>query len=489
MPTTTFRGKLIKDADVLEAMEHFNRDRRSSFTRWKTYAVKYLMTFMHRCQLSDVKIDPKRLPFLSMLSLALVLCTASARAQETPTPAKMRLTKIEFSGLQRHSEDAAIAASGLQIGQAVDVPTLDAAAQRLLDSGLIQKLSYRYRTTGDQAVVTFQVEEEKGAAAPVVFDNFVWFSDDELLVAVRQQIPGFDGTAPDSAVNGITKALQRFLQERKSPGRVEYMPAESVSGKAEHLFSVEDVNVRICALNFSGAQSVQESELIKHSRTLIAENYRRSHVQSFAQFNLIPIYRERGHLRAKFRTPMAKVEPDTGDKCKGGVRVTLPVEEGGVYSWSTAEWTGNTALSNRELEATLGMKSGEVANGLKIDKGLASVKEAYGVKGYLAVQLKTQQAFEESSLVVTYQIEVKDGPQYRMGTLTITGFSESTIKRFKSKWKLQPGDIYDASYLKEFLKKEMVLDASEIGSPPKRIGTEIKPDRQRLSVDVAINFK
>lgn len=447
------------------------------------------MTFLHRSQLSDVKLNPKRLRFLSILSLGLVLSTPSAQAQETPTTGKMRLTKIEFSGLQRHSEDAAIAASGLQIGQTVDIPTLDAAAQQLLNSGLVQKLSYRYRTTGNQAVVTFQVEEEKGAAAPVVFDNFVWFSDEELLDAVRQQVPAFDGTAPDSAVKGITKALERLLQERKTPGRVEYMPSEGLSGKVEHVFSVEGVSVRICALNFSGTQSVQESELIRKSKTLIAQDYKRSYIQSFAQFNLIPIYRERGHLRAKFRAPLVKLEPDTGDKCKGGVRVTLPVEEGAVYSWSTAEWTGNSVLSNRELEATLGMKSGAVANGLKIDKGLASVKEAYGVKGHLGVQLKTQQAFEEASLRVTYQIEVKDGPQYRMGTITITGLSGSTINRLKSKWKLQPGEIYDASYLKEFVKKEIMLDASEIGSPPKSIGTEIKPDRHRLTVDVAINFK
>lgn len=41
MPTTNFRGKPITDAQVIEAMERFDRDRRSTFTRWKTYAVKH----------------------------------------------------------------------------------------------------------------------------------------------------------------------------------------------------------------------------------------------------------------------------------------------------------------------------------------------------------------------------------------------------------------------------------------------------------------
>jgi outer membrane protein assembly factor BamA len=445
------------------------------------------MTMLH--QASDIRIKAKLFPRLGILSFALLLGTSWAQAQETPTVRKMILSKIEFSGLQRHSEKEAVAASGLQIGQPVDIPTLDAAAQRLLDSGLVKQLSYRYRTTGDQAVVTFRVEEEKGTEAPVVFDNFVWFSDEELLTAVRQQVPGFNGTAPDSAVNGITKALQLLLQERKTPGRVEYMPSADLSGKAEHIFSIEGVNVPICTLNFSGANAVQESDLKKKSKALLGQDYKRSFVYSFAQSNLIPIYRERGHLRAQFRAPQAELESNSGDKCKGGVSITLPVEEGSTYSWGKTQWSGNIVLSNLELDSTLGMKSGELANGLKIDRGLKAVRETYGRKGYLAAQVGAKQEFDDASQLVTYQIDVKDGPQYRMGTLTITGISGSTISRLKSKWKLQPGEVYDASYLQEFMKKEMMLDASETGSSPKSIGTEIKPDRQRLTVDVTINLK
>jgi hypothetical protein len=41
MPTTTFRGNLLTDRDVLDAMARFDRDRRATFTRWKTYAIKH----------------------------------------------------------------------------------------------------------------------------------------------------------------------------------------------------------------------------------------------------------------------------------------------------------------------------------------------------------------------------------------------------------------------------------------------------------------
>ena len=447
------------------------------------------MTSLQCFQLSDTNINRNLLLCSGVLWL-FFLIVPLVQAQQTPPAGRMRLSKIEFTGLQRHSHNEAVAASGLQIGQLIDVPTLDAAAQRLFDSGLFKKLSYRYRTTGDQAVVTFQTEEDTGATVPVVFDNFVWFSEDELVSAIRRQVPTFAGTANDSATNGITKALQQLLQDRKMAGRVEYMPSGDLSGRTSaHIFSVEGVSIPICAVHFSGAAAKHESDLIKSSRPLIATDYKRSFVSPFATVNLIPIYRERGHLRARFGEPTAKLESDAPSDCKGGVSVTLPVEEGPLYSWGKAEWSGNAGLSNPELEGALRMKTGEVANGLKIDKALVSVQAAYGKKGYLAAKLKTTPVFEDAGPSVTYQIEINEGPQYHMGMLTIAGLSEDRTNELKSKWKLQPGMVYDDSYLREYFKKDFVLNASEIGTPPKEISSELKLNRQKFIVDVIISLK
>jgi len=447
------------------------------------------MTVLRCFQLNPTNEHTKLLLSSGVVWFALFLIVPWVQAQKPPA-GKMRLSKIEFTGLQRHSPEEVIAASGLQIGQLIDVPTLDVAAQRLYDSGLFKKLSYRYRTTGTQAVVTFLTEEEKGAAAPVVFDNFVWFTEEELQGAIRRQIPSFAGTANDSATTGITKALQQLLQDRKMAGQVEYMPSGDTSrGTTAHIFSVEGVSVPICTVHFAGATDKHESELLKKSKALIAVDYKQSFVRPFATINLTPIYRERGHLRAKFGTPTAKLESDTSSDCKGGVNVTVPVEEGLLYSWGKAEWSGNSALSNPELEAALKMKNGELANGLKIDKALVSVEETYGKSGYLTAKLKSTPVFEDASQSVNYRIEIAEGPQYHMAMLTLTGFSESTTTRLKSKWKLQPGMVYDASYLKEFLKKGIVLDQSEVGSPPKGVSSEIKVDRRKFTVDVSLTLK
>src|SRR6266446_4294860 len=136
------------------------------------------------------------LPGLAFLILfALMQSSPSGLAQQ---PGGNRLAKVEFEGTKRLTHDQLLSTSGLEIGQPINVAALDAAGQRLMDSGLLKKLSYRLHSVKNEATVTFQIEEATGLKHPAIFDNFIWFTDDELATAVRRELPLFDGTALDS---------------------------------------------------------------------------------------------------------------------------------------------------------------------------------------------------------------------------------------------------------------------------------------------------
>jgi outer membrane protein insertion porin family len=412
-------------------------------------------------------------------------------AQQTAPAGQMRLGKIEVSGLTRMTEAQVIEASGLEVGQEVDVAALDAAAERLLGTGLFTKLSYRYRTKGVEAVVTFEVEESKAERnIPVVFDNFVWFTEEELTRAVRNELPTFDGKAPEStgAVASITRALERQLRARKIAGQVDYMPsADMAGGNPKHIFSVKGVRTPICVLQFPGASAIAEKELVANSAPLLKADYSQEFVEGFAEGSLKPLYWERGHLRADFKRPGATVAAGADGDCKEGASVSVPVEEGLAYTWEQAVWAGNAALTPAELDAALGMKAGEIADGLKINKAIDEVRKAYGRKGYIFLSLKPRQQFADDTRRVTYGFDIKEGPQFRMGTFTVNGLSAADANRLKERWALRPGDVYNASYINEFLKKNLM----SISRPDaiRNIETSVKPDRQKLTIDVTLNFK
>jgi hypothetical protein len=326
--------------------------------------------------------------------------------------------------------------------------------------------------------------------SPVVFDNFIWFSDEELAAAIKREVPSFNGSAPDIGNTNelITKALQNLLAERKLPGQVEHNMTEH-----GHLYQVTGVPMRICTLHFPGAQSVPEQKLIEATRSSMDLEYSRQSAMTFPKFGLYPIYREVGHLRASFGLPVVK--PDKNEDCEG-VDLTIPVNEGAVYLWTKAEWSGNQVLSPKELDDALGMKPGEVANGKKFDKGLSDVRQAYGKRGYIEARVDPTPEFDEGAPKVTFKIAVNEGPQYRMGTVEFKGVSPVDAALLAEKWTLKSGEVYDRTYTARFFR----VDASEImsriarerqaqGKPLPSIDTQERPNSQTLMVNLTVQIK
>jgi len=419
--------------------------------------------------------------------LAALLSPAICAAQK---PA--RLTKIEVVGSKRVTQEQVIATSQLQIGQPVDLGVLDAAAEKLMQSGWFKTLSYRLRTANDEAIVIFQVEEA-AKNLPVVFENFVWFADDEIARAIRQDVPFFDGTAPQggTTTNKIAAALQRLLDGKQIPGRVEFLPyVDERVGRVELLFTVKGVKVPVCSLHFPGAEAIPERTLIKASQQLIQSDYSNKDAAAFAKYTLFPLYRRLGRLRAGFRDPTVKLEPET---CTGGVGVTIPVDEGLAYLWEKAEWSGNQAVTSEELSAALGMKTGEPADGFKIDKGLIGAHKAYGHRGYVAASFRPTIEFDDASAHVSYRFSVTEGARYFMGKLIVNGLPLEDEARLREKWTLGANAVFDSSYVDDFGQKglrEFMMGLAQRSPGSRRPNVELKtkPDAQKQTVDVMITF-
>jgi outer membrane protein assembly factor BamA len=437
------------------------------------------------------KISRKRLPSIAPL-VAVFLVIIAFVVAVAQQPAR-RIAKIEFEGLQRLTPAEAIATSGLKAGEPFSVAALDAAGERLANSGLFGKVGYRTRTNGNLVTIVFQVEETKGGSSPVVFDNFVWFTKDELHEAIKRALPSFNGTATDAGnmTDTIKTALQNLLKERKIPGTVDYAPYTS-NNKQEHLFSVTGVPIPICALHFPGAKNVAEEKLVKSSKELTDVDYSQKSAIAFGGFILYPIYREVGQLKAKFDQPIAKLENTAA--CSNGVDLSIPVEEGPIYLWAKPEWSGNEALSADDLNSALGMTNGEVANGKKLDKGMIKVQTAYGRKGHLQARVGAEPVFDDAGSRVSYKLTVAEGPQYKMGTLIIKGLSGDDTKALEEVWKLKYGAVLDTGYLETFFNIDgrdvlQKIFLARLGKEQPRIEHKFEPKLQTLTADVILEFK
>lgn len=383
----------------------------------------------------------------TLMQLVANMTLTAALLGQAPAAASYKLAEVTVSGARRYSVADVVKVSGLSLGQALTVSDLAAVADRLSGTGLFKTVRYRYVTMADRMTVGFEVEESDWTV-PVVFDNFVWFTDEELTAAVRGEVPTFDGTAPpsDGIIGLITTPLTALLQSRQLPGRVRYTPDADLSGHLlRHLFSVEDPGPRTCAVTIDGASAVPARELLDSAPGLAGSDYSRVRVASLVQGTLTDAYRRRGYWRATFGAPALRL--DAG--CRG-VSLTLPVSEGAVYVFDRAEWAGHEALTAAALDKLLGLKRGDTAGLLSLEDGLRDIGNAYGKQGYLQHDAKYTIVSDEASRTVVAKVAIVEGPQFHMGTIEFVGFSPNVAADLRKKWRLKPGDVYDSQYAGRF---------------------------------------
>jgi len=402
-----------------------------------------------------------------------------------------RLERLQFTGLKKLSADQAIELSGLKIGQTIDAGVLDAAAARLLESGLFKRLRYSVHSPNGRATVTFAVEES-AIMLPVVFEDFVWFSDEDLLAAIRRDIPFFNGSAPATGdtTDKITADLQRLLNSRNITGHVESFP-NVTKDKLELVFTVKGAKVPVCVVRFPGAAAIPEAELMQASRPLLNTEYSKKDITAFVDTRLTLLYRRLGHLRAEFQ-PL-KFMLTNASQCAGGVDVSVPVEEGLSYRWAKSVWDGNEKLTIEELATALGMNPGDLADGTRIDDGLKKVADAYRRRGYLSAAVKETVEYDDANSSVIYRFSITEGARYFMGKLIINGLPAGDEERLRAKWTLGTNALFDASYVEDFGQKGMRefmtgLAQRSPGSRRPNVEMKTKPDAQKQTVDVIISF-
>jgi outer membrane protein assembly factor BamA len=382
------------------------------------------------------------------------------------------LATVTVSGSKRFMKEDVVRLSGLKIGESITTQALDGAASRLAGTGLFASVNYRYTTANGKLDVVFELPDQSWTD-PVVFDNFVWFTDQELTAAVRQAVPSFDGTLPsnEEVVVFISQTLQRLLDARGIPAKVVGKSRLNiVTQRKQQLFRVTgtDTSLTMCSLRFEGTAGVPDTDLVKAAQSVIGTDYSRAFVDDLANGTLRQEYRHRGYWAAALTSKGAAL--DAG--CRG-VTVTLSVVEGAVYTWDHAQWLGVAALQAADLDSALGMKSGEVVDVIRLDAGLRSVHAAYDRRGYLRQGAVYTPVLDEASLRATFRIEVTEYEQFHMGTLTFPDLPEADAARLIKKWTIKAGDVFDGSYPSRFTSDE-IRPLQNTGHLPKSLRPEME---------------
>lgn len=384
--------------------------------------------------------------------------SASTQNQTRPLPPEAyKLISVSMTGSRRFTSEQVAAASGLPVGTIAHEEDFKKAARQLGESGAFSAIAFTYSYTSAGTRLEFQVTDAD-KFIPARFADFVWFTDDELRQKVHERVALFHGELPASGrlADQVSDVLQALLVENGIPGHVEYLRHADKTGESVE-YNVSGVSIRIHHADFPGARAAELPLLETAGERLVDREYSREYMANFVEHTLLPIYYENGYLKASCAPAQpgvvkpASFELDLNQRPRTYVDVTFAVNPGIQYKLAKWQWLDNKAFSTETLQPMIRAKPGQPANTVQLQDDLRSIQELYGTRGYIAATIQANAQFDNSAGTVAYLLEVKEGPVYHMGELEFRGLDNSLEARLRAAWTLRPGDVYDSSYLRQYL--------------------------------------
>jgi outer membrane protein assembly factor BamA len=403
------------------------------------------------------------------------------------------VSEVHSLGSHRYSDAQIAATAGLKPGDPVDNERLQEIAGELAQLGIFSRVNYRFTAKDRRAIINFEVQDAD--VFPVMFENFPWFTDQELSDEIRKAVPLFDGRAPNggSLLDEITAALSGKLASRGIRANVEHTLVAEPSGSEMIMqFRQDGPSFTVSSIQFNDLMAQNSEKLHDRASDLVGKTLSRFAIELFENEQVRPLYLAAGEIRVKFDAPILQLSDASGGNAPSTVVVQIPIKPGPVFHISGVTWTGNTALDNAALSRLVAVKAGDLADGMRLAAGWQQIELEYEHRGYLDAKVSPAPEFQDANGAVAYNVKIEEGPQYRMGQLVITGLSVDSERALRNAWKLAPGQIFDKTFLDSMLAKLEKPTVAVFGDIPVhygQMGHWLRPNPQNHVVDVLIDFQ
>lgn len=362
--------------------------------------------------------------------------------------------RVTFSGYKNATNDELFAASGLKKGDTIGSPEINAAAQKLSDTGLFESIKFKF----DGEELHFDLKPAPNIF-PIEFDNFPWWSDSELLTQLHTRIPFFHGalTAQSGLQQQISDALTAMLSDQHIAATIEAAVAvDRKTGTTTSVrFHVSSPSVVFGSVTFNGASPANAPDLDPIARAAAGQTYASDSAASVLSTAVINVFHNKGYLEVTTGGFAHQAPGLSGDKIS--VPVSLNISEGTQYHLGKLILAGDVLMTQDEFLKHAYLHPGDIASEEKLRLTMAYVAAPYRSKGYLRSRITGRPAFNRDQQTVDYTISVTPGEVFHMGTIKIENLNDDQQAAFLKVWKLKPGDPFDPVYEATVLKQNTSL--------------------------------
>ena len=196
-----------------------------------------------------------------------------------------------------------------------------------------------------------------------------------------------------------------------------------------------------------------------------------------ARQKVVELYQKRG-----FPDTDVQYKIDVNEE-RGTARVTFAISEGRKAVVKRIRFVGNTVITSKRLRKEMKTKQNNILgfltgagrlNNQQLDSDVQKIKELYQDNGYADVQVTDVRIDRLDKKNVAVTIYLNEGPQYHVGTVTVTGLHIVTEHNFRKVIKVTEGKVFSPQKLQKDIKS--VEDAYGVaGYADAKVNVETTP--------------
>jgi outer membrane protein assembly factor BamA len=421
-----------------------------------------------------------RLRTFLLCCLTTLLFTATLRAQ-TYTPAKIMI-------LAGPGADTAqiLGITGLKQGVPLTKQEIEAAMQRLADSGAFSDLSYVVNST---ALTVTLKPVASSQSLPVRYGNFPWWSQAQLESLVEARVPLFHGQVPDhgTLTDQVSAALAALVEEQHGLSVTVDASAEAagMGGPLTTIvFRIEQPPVLLHEVQLTGVPAGLSSLTAEVQHAVNDSDFDTTQTPIELRQTAQQQFQRAGYLDAEAAMPVVASPLVEGGRIL--INASVPLEVGSLYRVSGVSITvapmAAPQVNERTLQSAAGVKPGSTATFVLQREAQNRLAHEYKAAGYLDAEANFVATKEAAGRTVAWTFTMVPGEIYHAGAVSAAGLDTATRSRFEAAWKSSAGEVFDSAF---FLRLQQTLAGLH---SPRQIVIGIASSRETHTASVSLEY-
>lgn len=348
-----------------------------------------------------------------------------------------------------------MAAAGLKKGEVLAFADMGARCQQLLSSGMFATVAFKF--DGQDLIFSLAPSPE---LYPIRLDNLPLTPGADLDAKLHQQLPLYHGKVPGDGglMDGVRLALEKILADQGISASVTATTAGSLGTHKLNavVYSITSPPVLVGPVKLNGVSARLQPEVQRAVAEIAKLPFDTANSAGNLGEAVERVYRDEGYAAVKVQVSSAGAPVVAA----GGIQMpfSIDVEEGRVYKVAAIHLPEGAPVTQAEVDKI--MADPAIAQeGVRIRTVWTLLSSRYKARGYLDCAVTPHAALNDANGTVSYNVDVVPGPVYHLGFVKFDNVSDPLRAVLIHYWQMMPGDVFDESYVSQFLFKAEIEDA------------------------------